>query len=91
MTGQASRNTAAWEHQAYRFWVQSTGPPDQVGRDMADDPVRWLTRHLPVLGEVDGRKILHPLGSNGRKGVPLAILGAEVTIVNDALRLLDAE
>lgn len=53
--------------------------------------MRWLTRHLPVLGEVDGRKILHPLGSNGRKGVPLAILGAEVTIVNDALRLLDAE
>ncbi len=91
MTGQAFRNKTAWEHQAYRFWVHSTGPPDQVGRDMADDPTRWLSRHLHILGDVNGRRVLHPLGSNGRTGVPPAILGAEVTIVNDALRLLDAE
>ena len=82
LTYQASRNKAAWEHRAYEFWVQSTGAPDQVARDMLDDPKRWLRRHLPVLGDVRGRKILHPLGSNGRKGIPLAILGAEVTIVD---------
>ena len=82
MTYQSSRNKAAWEHRAYEFWVQSTGPPDQVARDMLDDPKRWLRRHLPVLGDVRGRKILHPLGSNGRKGIPLAILGAEVTIID---------
>ena len=79
---QASRNKAAWEHRAYEFWVQSTGPPDQVARDMLDDPTRWLRRHLHVLGDVRGRRVLHPLGSNGRKGIPLAILGAEVTIID---------
>ena len=67
---------------AYEFWVQSTGPPDQVARDMLADPTRWLRRHLPVLGDVKGRRVLHPLGSNGRKGIPLAILGAEVTIID---------
>ena len=79
---QASRNKAAWEYQAYEFWVQSNGTPDQVARDMLDNPTRWLRRHLPVLGDVNGRRILHPLGSNGRKGIPLAILGAEVTIID---------
>ena len=82
MTYQASRNKIAWEHEAYRFWVQSTGTPDQVARDMLDDPRRWLRRHLPILGDVKDRRILHPLGSNGRKGIPLAILGAEVTIID---------
>ena len=49
---------------------------------MLDDPKRWLHRHLALLGDVEGRRVLHPLGSNGRKGIPLAILGAEVTIVD---------
>ena len=35
-----------------------------------------------MLGDVKDRKILHPLGSNGRKGIPLAVLGAEVTIID---------
>ena len=82
MTNQASRNKVAWEHRAYEYWVQSTGPPDQVARDMLNDPTRWLRRHLPVLGDVNGRRVIHPLGSNGRKGIPLAILGAEVTIID---------
>ena len=53
-----------------------------MAADMLDDPRRWLRRHLPILGDVRDRKILHPLGSNGRKGIPLAILGAEVTIID---------
>ena len=49
---------------------------------MLDDPRRWLRRHLPILGDVKDRRILHPLGSNGRKSIPLAILGAQVTIID---------
>ena len=41
-----------------------------------------MRRRLPILGDVKDRRILHPLGSNGRKGIPLAILGAEVTIID---------
>lgn len=82
MTDQASRNKVAWEHEAYRFWLQSTGTPDQVAADMLIDPKSWLRRHLPMLGEVKDQRILHPLGSNGRKGIPLAILGAKVTIID---------
>ena len=33
-------------------------------------------------GQVKGRSILTPLGSNGRKAVPLALLGADVTILD---------
>ena len=67
MTYQASRNKIAWEHQAYRFWVQSTGTPDQVAADMLDDPGRWLRRHLHLLGDVKDRRVLNPLGSTGER------------------------
>ena len=82
MTGQSSRNKIAWEEKAYQFWVQSTGIPERAATDMLDDPRRWVRRHLPVLGDVKDQEILHPLGSNGRKGIPLAILGAKVTIID---------
>jgi len=34
------------------------------------------------LKEAEGKRILNPLGSNGRKAVPLAKLGADVTIID---------
>ena len=82
MTNQSSQNKVAWEHQAYQFWVQYTGTPERAAADMLADPRPWVRRHLPMLGDVKGRRILHPLGSNGRKGIPLAVLGAEVTIID---------
>ena len=49
---------------------------------MLDEPWRWLRRHLPILGDVKDRRILNPLGSNGRKGILLSILGAKVMIID---------
>ena len=49
---------------------------------MLDVPMRWLRRHLPVLSDAKGRRVLHPLGSNGRNRIPLPMLGAEVTIID---------
>ena len=82
MNNQARQNKTAWEHRAYEWWVQATGPPEQAAADMIADPGRWVRRHLPILGKVKNRHILMPLGSNGRKAVPLALLGAKVTIID---------
>jgi len=78
----SGRNRAAWEHRAYDFWIQLNGTPQKAGKDMRADPRKWLRRHLDLMGDVGGRDIVVPLGSNGRKAVPLAVLGARVTVID---------
>lgn len=78
----SERNRTAWEHRAYDFWLQLNGTPEKAGADMKADPRKWLRRHLDLMGDVKGRSIVVPLGSNGRKAVPLAVLGARVTVID---------
>ena len=49
---------------------------------MRKDPRHWVGRHIDYLGDVRKKKIASLLGSNGRKAVPLAILGADVSVVD---------
>ena len=49
---------------------------------MRSDPASFLRHDLPYLGNVEGKRVINLLGSNGRKAVPLALLGAEVTVVD---------
>jgi 2-polyprenyl-3-methyl-5-hydroxy-6-metoxy-1,4-benzoquinol methylase len=37
-------------------------------------------KHQPYFEQIEGKKIANLCGSNGRKAVPLALLGAEVTV-----------
>jgi hypothetical protein len=45
------------------------------------DPKHHPRRWLKYIGEPRGRRIMNLLGSTGGKAIPLAILGAVVTIV----------
>jgi len=49
---------------------------------MRDNPRHWLRRHIEHLGDVSGKRVANLLGSNGREAVPLALLGARVTVVD---------
>ena len=49
---------------------------------MRNDPKKWLHRFVHLLDDLEGLRILNPLGSNGRKAVPLALLGGDVTVVD---------
>lgn len=75
-------NRQAWNYRAYEFWQKYNGSPEEFARRMLDDPGYFLRRHRDYIGEVSGLKLLNALGSNGRKAVPLALLGAEVTVVD---------
>lgn len=75
-------NKKAWSYRSYEFWNKIKGTPCEVARDMAKDPGVYIRRHKEYFGEVKGKKIANLLGSNGRKAVPLALLGAEVTVVD---------
>jgi ubiquinone/menaquinone biosynthesis C-methylase UbiE len=82
MKNQSEKNKKAWSFRAYEFWMNELGSPSNVAKDMIKQPEKHLRRHLEYLGDVKGKKIANLLGSCGKKAIPLAILGADVTIVD---------
>ncbi len=76
----AEQNKAAWEAQAYKSWLRAYGTPDKVASELMADPAHKPRRFLPHLGNIEGKRIASPLGSHGRLGVALGLLGADVTI-----------
>lgn len=82
MSSQSEANKAAWSYKAYDFWTEELGEPLKLAESMVKDPNMYLRRHLEYLGEVKEKKIINLLGSCGKKAIPLALMGANVTIVD---------
>lgn len=73
-------NKTAWEYRAYEFWNQRDGAPADKAKVILADPKASLKKHQHYFEEVIGKRIANLCGSNGRKAVPLALLGADVTV-----------
>lgn len=78
----ARANKAAWETMAYEAWVRHHGTPDELAQNLKMDPQYPLRYWLKYLGDPTGKKVINLLGSNGRKAICLALLGAEVTVID---------
>ena len=76
----AQKNKVAWEYDAYNFWVNRTGTPTERAKRVLENPGSMLNKHSKHFSEVKGKKIANICGSCGKKAVPLALLGAEVTV-----------
>ncbi len=72
-------NKKAWNYRAYEFWTRYNGKPEDAAADVKKNPEHWIRKHKNQLGNVNGKRIIVPLGSNGRKAIPLALLGADIT------------
>lgn len=79
MTEDTIQNKKAWEYNAYEFWVKQGTPADRARRDL-ENPTGVLKRYSDYFDTYTGIKIANICGSCGKKAVPLAILGAEVTV-----------
>lgn len=80
MTDYRIQNKRAWEYNAYDFWVKQSGTPfDRAKRDL-ENPIGMLKRYSDYFDTYNGIKVANICGSCGKKAVPLAILGAEVTV-----------
>ena len=80
MINESLQHKKAWEYNAYEFWVKQAGlPSDRAEKDL-ENPVGMLKRYAGYFDTYNGVKIANICGSCGKKAVPLAILGAEVTV-----------
>ena len=74
------QNKKAWEYNAYDFWLREVGAPADRAKDILNNPLGALKKYAKYFDEYKGVKIANICGSCGKKAVPLAVLGAEVTV-----------
>jgi SAM-dependent methyltransferase len=77
---QSKINKKAWEYRAYEFWHKRDGSPEEKANQILENPLASLKKYKNLFEYVRGKKVANLCGSNGRKAVPLALLGAEVTV-----------
>lgn len=75
-----NQNKKAWEYCTYDFWIQNSGAPSERAKKNLDDPVGMLKKHADYFDSYANVKIANICGSCGKKAIPLAVLGAEVTV-----------
>ena len=80
MNNYRAQNKKAWEYNAYEFWVRQSGTPAESAQRAKDNPVGMLRRYAGYFDQYQGLRIANICGSCGKKAIPLALLGAQVTI-----------
>lgn len=80
MKDYSRQNKKAWEFDAYAFWVKTAGTPAERARQDAADPVGMLRKYAAYFDRYEGVRIANICGSCGKKAIPLALLGAQVTV-----------
>jgi SAM-dependent methyltransferase len=80
MNEQSIKNKNAWEYRAYEFWNKRDGTPMEKAKEILENPKATLKKHQQYFDKIEGMKIANLCGSNGRRAIPLSLLGAEVTV-----------
>ncbi|WP_034475770.1 class I SAM-dependent methyltransferase [Butyrivibrio proteoclasticus] len=80
MRDYSEQHKKAWEYDAYDFWVKASGTPQERAQKDIADPIGMLKKYAVYFDSFEGIKIANICGSCGKKAIPLALLGADVTI-----------
>ena len=80
MIESSRQNKTAWEYNAYDFWVREAGRPEELAKKILADPIVHLRKYARYFDAFQGVRVANICGSCGKKAVPLAALGAEVTV-----------
>lgn len=74
------QNKKAWEYSAYDFWVNTSGTPAERAQKDIENPLGMLRKYADYFDSYKNIRIANICGSCGKKAVPLALLGADVTV-----------
>lgn len=80
MLDYSAQNKKAWEYNAYDFWVMEAGRPEDRAKKILNDPLGALKKYGAYFDALETIRVANICGSCGKKAVPLALLGAEVTV-----------
>ena len=80
MVNYSIQNKKAWEYSAYDFWVKEAGQPEDRSKKILENPEGQLRRYAGCFDTYKNIRVANICGSCGKKAVPLAVLGAEVTV-----------
>lgn len=80
MKDYSSQNKKAWEYNAYEFWMKQDGSPKERAQKDKENPEGMLRKYAQYFDTYQGIRVANICGSCGKKAIPLALLGAEVTI-----------
>ncbi|MBQ7025504.1 MAG: class I SAM-dependent methyltransferase [Peptococcaceae bacterium] len=80
MRDYTKQNKAAWEYNAYEFWIKESGFPEARAAKIIANPIAALKRYSQYFDTYKDLRIANICGSCGKKAVPLAVLGAQVTV-----------
>lgn len=80
MRDYSKQNKLAWEYSAYDFWVKTSGTPAERAKKDMENPKKMLRKYAEYFDTYRGLRIANICGSCGKKAIPLALLGAEVTV-----------
>lgn len=80
MRKEIENNKSAWEYRVYEWRVKQQGTPEYVAKEIMKSPNAFLRYHSEMFREIRNKKIANICGSDGRRAVALAALGADVTI-----------
>lgn len=75
-------NEETWNKETYNAWVERFGTPSEAIAKIKKDPTKVSSVLFNKFGNVKGKKIMNLMGSNGNRAVALALLGADVTVVD---------
>jgi len=80
MRNYSNQNKKAWEYNAYDFWVREDGTPTERAKKDKENPIGMLKKYANYFDTFEDIKVANICGSCGKKAIPLAILGADVTV-----------
>ncbi|SFC19749.1 Methyltransferase domain-containing protein [Bacillus sp. OV322] len=80
--GFTEHNEQAWNQNNYLALINRYGRPEDMAEKIRQNPAWRLHPFYKYLGDLNGKKVAHLMGSNGVKAAALALLGAEVTVAD---------
>ncbi len=80
MNEAGKQHKRAWEYDAYNFWLEHNGTPQERAKEDIGNPIRMLRKYAGYFDRFEGVKVANICGSCGKKAIPLALLGADVTV-----------
>lgn len=80
MIDSSRQNKTAWEFNAYDFWVNQAGKPQERAQKILQNPAAHLGKFAGYFDTFERVKVANICGSCGKKAVPLCVLGAQVSV-----------